>query len=157
MLWCCRIIICAKAIRFQNLCSGSFSQSSFSERKAIGFGCYKPQTLGYSKVPASVLQTVGLPCGTCSRAREKLLPSHLNEYSAPQPLREEWHLARKDYHTYQALTFLRCRLLTRFTKLPLNCLKFVVNWEFAYLSKTCSEAGCGCSWQNISKRQTTSN
>lgn len=35
---------------------------------------------------------LGLPCGTCSRAREKPLPSHLTGYSAPQPLRDEWHL-----------------------------------------------------------------
>lgn len=34
----------------------------------------------------------GLPCGTCSRAREKPLPAHLKGYSAPQPLRDECHV-----------------------------------------------------------------
>ena len=34
----------------------------------------------------------GLPCGTCSRAREKPLPKHLQHRRAPQPLRSEKHL-----------------------------------------------------------------
>ena len=35
---------------------------------------------------------MGLPCGTCSRAREKPLPKHLQHRRAPQPLRSEEHL-----------------------------------------------------------------
>ena len=35
---------------------------------------------------------MGLPCGTCSRAREKPLPKHLQHRRAPQPLRSEQHL-----------------------------------------------------------------
>ena len=31
---------------------------------------------------------MGLPCGTCSRAREKALPKHLSHFGAPQPLRD---------------------------------------------------------------------
>ena len=32
---------------------------------------------------------LGLPCGTCSRAREKSLPAHLRDkYNAPRPLRD---------------------------------------------------------------------
>ena len=34
----------------------------------------------------------GLPCGTCSRARERPLPSYLQHIKAPQPLRDEQHL-----------------------------------------------------------------
>ena len=36
---------------------------------------------------------LGLPCGTCSRARERELPAHLKQYpSAPPPLRSAQHL-----------------------------------------------------------------
>ena len=36
---------------------------------------------------------LGLPCGTCSRARERALPSNLkNDYHTPQPLRDAAHL-----------------------------------------------------------------
>ena len=36
---------------------------------------------------------LGLPCGTCSRARERELPVHLREtHSAPPPLRSAEHL-----------------------------------------------------------------
>ena len=35
----------------------------------------------------------GLPCGTCSRAREKQLPAHLRDrYNAPRPLRDSENL-----------------------------------------------------------------
>ena len=35
----------------------------------------------------------GLPCGTCSRAREKQLPTHLRDrYNAPRPLRDSDNL-----------------------------------------------------------------
>ena len=34
----------------------------------------------------------GLPCGTCSQARERPLPSYLQHIKAPQPLRDEQHL-----------------------------------------------------------------
>ena len=35
---------------------------------------------------------MGLPCGTCSRAREKPLPRHLQHIRPPQPLRSELHV-----------------------------------------------------------------
>ena len=35
---------------------------------------------------------LGVPCGTCSHARERALPSKLKgRYSAPQPLRDARH------------------------------------------------------------------
>ena len=34
---------------------------------------------------------LGLPCGTCSRARERALPSHLRHMRAPEPLGSQTH------------------------------------------------------------------
>lgn len=45
----------------------------------------------YQLKPMSI--HLGLPCGTCSRAREKALPAHLRDkYNAPQPLRDSENL-----------------------------------------------------------------
>ena len=58
---------------------------------------------------------MGLPCGTCSRAREKPLPGHLAHLKPPQPLRSQDHLmGLDDLNHYDQLKVSKANTLYRF-------------------------------------------
>ena len=58
---------------------------------------------------------LGLPCGTCSRAREKPLPKHLSHMNPPKPLRSQDHLMGLDnLSSYDQLKVEKSNKLYRF-------------------------------------------
>ena len=59
---------------------------------------------------------LGCPCGTCSRARERALPSHLHDFSAPPPLRDAGHvLGLPDLRPQDKAKVVAANSLYRFT------------------------------------------
>lgn len=58
---------------------------------------------------------MGLPCGTCSRAREKPLPRHLSHMKPPRPLRSQDHLmGLNDLNSYDKIKVEKSNALYKF-------------------------------------------
>ena len=87
---------------------------------------------------------MGLPCGTCSRAREKPLPKHLQHCRAPQPLRSEEHLEGVPSLTGSDL--LKVQMANSLYKAAVVILEFAGALVAALQSKIRCEVGCGCFW-----------
>ena len=97
MLRCSRSVVCAQAAWFQDLYAVDHSSNRHSPKvKPVVIDVSNSQQLQIIKSILLFCKPCyvhfGLPCGTCSRAREQRLPSYSQGIKAPQPLRNEHHL-----------------------------------------------------------------
>ena len=85
---------------------------------------------------------LGLPCGTCSRARDKPLPNHFKgQFRDPPPLRDAFHLLGFD--TLSGTQAAKVQAANELYKWGVHILFYASSLTSMCLSRTQSAAGFG--------------